>query len=86
MSNDLIIESDKAEKLEDVIEEDPAFEESLCGNIANLSASLSSLSEIDGGMMSKAKQAKLARMKRLVFDALAFYCDCLPQVMEEGED
>lgn len=84
MSEDLIIESPKAEEL-DLVEEDPDFEEALTGNIANLSAALSSISEIDGGMMSKAKQAKLARMKRLVFDALAFYCDCLPQVMEDED-
>jgi hypothetical protein len=54
-------------------------EEDITGNIYNLSAALSNLEEFDPGLMPKSKQAKLARMKRRIFNALLSYCDCLPQ-------
>ena len=58
-------------------------EDSLCTDIANLAAALSSLSEIDSGLLNKGRQAKLARMKRLIFDTLVHYTDCLPDEEEE---
>lgn len=78
MENDLILETSGEEEI-------PFEDEDLPANIANLAAALSSLTEIDGGMMAKNRQAKLARMKRLVFDALVYYTDCLPQ-LEKEED
>ena len=82
MSEDLIIESDKIDPEE--FEED-FNEPELTGNIANLSAAFTSLGEVDPGLLGKARQQKLARMKRIIFDTLAYYVDCLPQVTEEEE-
>ena len=86
MPEDLIIDSDKIDKMEDEAVGDPSFEEQLTTDIANLSSALSSLSEVDSGLMNKTKQAKLKRMKRLIFDALCYYCDCLPQLIEDDKE
>jgi len=75
MSDDLILETG----------EEPIIEEDIPGHIANLSMALGSLQEVDGSLLSKKRHAKLARMKRLIFDSLAFYCECLPQE-EETDD
>lgn len=47
-------------------------------DVANLSAAFGSLMELDSQLLSKVGQAKLAKMKRQVFNALVFYCDLLP--------
>lgn len=66
---------------EEVIE----YEEDLSGEIANLSAAFSNLMEIDSSLLSKGRQAKLARMKRQIFDAVAYYCDYLPEIEKEED-
>jgi hypothetical protein len=74
--------SDEIENSEDFFEEP----DDLCSQVANLSASLSNLSEIDPQILSKVRQGKLARMKRQIFDALVYYCECLPQLIEDDKD
>lgn len=66
-------------------EEEEIDEESLCSDVANLSGALSNLMEIDGGFLSKKRQATLARMKRQIFDSLSYYCECLPQLEDEDK-
>lgn len=67
-------------------EEYQIIEESVCANILNLTSAFSNLGELDPMLLSKQRQAKLAKMKRQIFDALAFYCACLPEEEEEKED
>jgi hypothetical protein len=56
------------------------LDESVCGNVANLSAALSNLSEIDPMIMSEREQEDFRRMKARIFKALKIYCDCLPEL------
>lgn len=69
-----------------IIGEEDSFDNDLCGDIANLSAALTSLSEIDIGLLAKGRQAKLARMKRQIFDSLTNYCDCLPSLTDNEKN
>ena len=55
----------------------------LTSDIANLSGALSSLGEVDSGLLNKTRQSKLAKMKRQIFAALEYYCDCLPEIDDE---
>ena len=80
--DDLIIETNEQENLEP----DDGWEDNLTANISNLSMALSSLSEIDSGLMNKSRQAKLNRMKKHIFNTLYYYCDCLPQIQEDDDD
>ena len=80
MSEDLILET--GEEPQEILES----EDDLPAHISNLSMALGSLQEVDGGLLSKKRQAKLARMKRQIFDALAYYCDCLPEIIEETKE
>jgi len=68
------------------VEESLEWDESLCGVINNLSSSLNSLMELDSQLLSKGRQAKLARMKRQIFDGLCFYSDLLPDAANDNED
>jgi hypothetical protein len=61
----------------DDIEDDDS---DICSDIANLSSSLGNLSEIDASLLSKGRQAMLAKIKRQIFDSLVYYCECLPQL------
>lgn len=56
------------------------------GEVANLTASLSSLSEVDSALLSKTGQNKLARIKRQIFSALVFYCEKLPKEIKPQTD
>lgn len=61
-------------------EEVETYEEDLAADIANLTSAFNNLSEIDGELLSQKRKAKLAKMKRQIFDTLSYYCDCLPEV------
>lgn len=61
-------------------------EEDASSEVANLSGALSNLMELDFGVLSKKRKARLARMKRQIFDSLVYYCECLPQLQEDDED
>lgn len=74
MPEDLIIENDGLTPEE--------FEEDIYGNIANLSTAYSTLAELDGGLMDKIQQKKLKKMREQVFNALVYFCDCLPEPEE----
>lgn len=58
----------------------------LSGEIHALSASLCNLMELDPLLLNKTRQGKLSRMKRQIFDALTYYCDCLPQLEEKNNN
>lgn len=75
MSEDLVIDTNEEEQ----------EESDLTSDIANLAAAFSNLGDIDPGLMNKSRQGKLAKMKRQVFDALCWYCDCLPSPEKEDE-
>ena len=62
------------------------YEDQLCSDIANLTAALTNLEEIDTGLMNKTKAQKVVRMKRRIFDLLYYYCECLPQLTEDEEN
>ena len=64
--------------MEDPIEE-VVVDEGLTTDIYNLSGALSSLNEIETDLLSAFRKKKLSKMKRLIFDLLAFYVDCLPE-------
>jgi len=66
----------------DDIEDDDS---DICSDIANLSSSLGNLSEIDASLLSKGRQAMLAKIKRQIFDALVYYCECLPEIADSNE-
>lgn len=68
----------KQEDQEEVMEED------VCSSVANLSAALSNLEDIDKGLMNTTDQKMFKRMKRQIFMALYYYCECLPQADEPG--
>jgi len=58
----------------------------VCENVANLSSALSSLTDIDSGLLSEIRKQKLSHMKRMIFDSLYFFCECLPQPIDTGGD
>ena len=58
------------------------FEEAISGNVANLSSALSNLTEIDPEIMSIDDKKMFRRMKRKIFKALYYYCECLPEIKE----
>lgn len=58
------------------------FEEAISSNVANLSSALSNLSEIDPEIMSTDDKKMFRRMKRKIFKALYYYCECLPEIKE----
>ena len=62
------------------------FEESTCSNVANLCTALSNLSEIDAEIMEVGDKKMFRRMKRKIFKALYYYCECLPEVKPENEN
>jgi len=62
------------------------FEDEVSDHILNLSGAFNSLMEVDSGLLSKVRQGKLAKMKRQIFDALVYYCDCLPEPEKKEED
>ena len=62
------------------------WDESVCGNVANLSAALSNLSEIDPMIMSEREQRDLRRIKSRIFKALKIYCECLPELPNENTE
>lgn len=66
-------------------EEAEPYEDDLTGDIANLTNALNNLSEIDGELLSQKRKAKLAKMKRQIFDTLSYYVSCLPEVTEEED-
>lgn len=55
------------------------MEESVCGNVANLSAAFSNLLEVDIEIMAELDKKMFKRMKRKIFKALYYYCECLPE-------
>lgn len=55
------------------------WDETVCGNVANLSAALSNLSEIDEKLMDRTDLRKFNRIRNRIFNALVIYCDCLPE-------
>lgn len=71
--------SKKDEEIEELAED-------ITGNVANLSAALSSLSEVDSALLSKTGQQKLSKVKRQIFAALVFYSDQLPKEKQDEED
>lgn len=54
--------------------------------INNLAGALLSLQEVETDLLSTKRKAKLARMKRQIFDTLSFYCDCLPEIIEDEKE
>jgi hypothetical protein len=59
------------------------LEESVCGNVANLSSALSNLTEIDSELMNPEEKKKFKRMKSKIFKALYYYCECLPEITKD---
>lgn len=70
-------------QIEEEIED---FADDLCGDICNLSAALNNLQELDTDLISEARKKKLARMKRMIFDTLVLYVECLPQNLDNEEN
>lgn len=64
--------------MEDPIEE-ISVDEGITSDIYNLSGALSNLNEIETDNLSAFRKKKLSKMKRLIFDLLVFYVDCLPE-------
>jgi len=58
------------------------FEDEVSDHILNLTNAFNSLMEVDSQLLSKQRQSKLAKMKRQIFNALVYYCDCLPEPEE----
>lgn len=75
-------EQTKIEKIEQENEErwEPG---ELTGDLYNLACTYSYLSEIDSQMLGKREQARLAKMKSLLFDAISYYCDELPDLRSD---
>jgi len=61
------------------------FEDEVSDHILSLTSAFNSLMEVDGKLLSKGRQSKLAKMKRQIFDALVYYCDCLPEPEKKDE-
>lgn len=55
------------------------LDEAVCGNVANLSAAFSNLLEVDSEIMDTIDKKMFKRMKRKIFKALYYYCECLPE-------
>ena len=68
------------------VEELNDWDESVCGNVANLSAALSNLSDIDTGLMNNQEQKEFKRMRSRIFKALKIYCECLPELPNENTE
>lgn len=68
--------------MEKSAEDELDLDEAVCGNIANLSAAISNLEEIDPALLSQNSQKDLKRMKQQIFKALKYYCTCLPEENE----
>ena len=62
------------------------LEAEICGNVANLSSAYSNLMEIDDQIMSVDNKKMFGRMKRKIFKALYYYCECLPEVKPDNEN
>ena len=62
------------------------LDESICGNVANLSSALSNLTEIDSELMNPEEKKKFKRMKSKIFKALYYYCECLPEITVKDEN
>ena len=75
---------EKAEEKE--VNEIAESEVELTSNISNLASAFSCLMEVDGALLSKQRQSKLARMKRQIFDALDYYCSCLPEIEKDDAE
>lgn len=75
------------EKIEEPTENEDTLdrEETVTTCISNLAQAFSYLCEIDSQLLSKGRQAKLARMKRKIFDAIDIYCDYMPQDAQQDE-
>ena len=61
------------------------LDEAICGNVANLCTALSNLTEIDPELMSNEDKKMFKRMRRKIFKALYYYCECLPE-LKSNED
>ena len=64
-------------------EENEIDGEDVCSNIANLSSALSSLDELSTETLSDGRKKKLARAKRQIFDAMVYYAECLPELIDD---
>jgi len=67
---------------------DDNFTDDLCGDIYNLSATLSTLLSIDSRLLGEKRNGRLHHMKKVIFDTLAIYVDCLStdEAMIENAD